>query len=826
MSPLAMLLESGLPESFDRITRLAAMTLRAPIVLIVLRGEAELRVVSHAGLPLPWASSGELPLALEQPCRRVLDVTSPLVLADVTQQLRTGGEDALRIGAFCGVALRAGGEAIGALCVARPDPAAWRDDEVSMLVDLASSAQDELSILLAPPPRELLESAAVGFTSFDAEWRCTFVNEAAAELLRVAREELLGRRLWDAVPGLVGSIFHHSYLRVMTDRVPVAFEERSDALGAWIETRAYPMDGGVAVHWRDVTARREREEELRRREARYRSVFEDSGEAMYIASSDGRVLEANRAFTALFGYAPAELHALAVPLLYAQPEEWDALQAEIEAHGGVRAHEVTLSHRDGMRVPCLLTATPQRSRGGELLGYQIVLHDITERKREQERLVRSAFQDVLTALPNRALFLDRLERVVRHAKRHDGYRFAVLFLDLDRFKFVNDTYGHEAGDELLVQAARRLESCLRQEDTVARLGGDEFALILDAIQDLSDATRVAERIQAELSQPFVVRDSQILTSASIGIALSYTGYDEARDVLRDADAAMYRAKSAGRARFEIFDRAMHEHVLARLQLETDLRRALDRNEFMLQFQPVVDLGDGSVSCVEALVRWTHPTRGTLLPGEFIRTAEETGLIVELGWWVLREACRQLRAWRTEMPSMPHLIVAVNLSPRQFMQQNLPERLDAILEEERVEPSTLRLELREDVVMDEPELALDVLRRLRERGIGICLDDFGTGYSSLTHLQRLPITMLKIDGSFVRGIVDDRKDLGVVQTILALGHTLSIDTIAEGVETADQLRKLRKMGARYAQGYLFSMPLDAEAVGRLIATAAGRTGNGG
>jgi diguanylate cyclase (GGDEF)-like protein/PAS domain S-box-containing protein len=820
-SPLATILDAGVPESFDRITRLAAMTLHAPIVLIVLREGAALRVVSQSGLPLPWSSSGELPLVLEQPCRRVLDVQSPLVLADLTQQPRTGGEDALQVGAFCGVALRTAEDTLGVLCMARLEAGPWRDEEVNMLAELASSVQDELSIRLAPPPRELLESASVGFTSFDADWRCTFVNDAAASILRVPREDLLGRRLWDVVPGMVGTIFHHSYLRVMTDRVPVAFEERSDELGAWIETRAYPMDGGIAVHWRDVTARREREEELRRREARYRSVFEDSGEAMYITTVDGRVLEANRAFTKLFGYSVDDLDTLHAANLYADSDEWEALQAETNAHGSVRAYEVTLTHRDGTRIPCLLTATAQRGRGGELLGYQLVAHDNTERKREQERLVRSAFHDVLTGLPNRALFLDRLERVVRHAKRHDDYRFAVLFLDLDRFKFVNDTYGHEAGDELLVQAARRLESCLRQEDTVARLGGDEFALILDAIQDLSDATRVAERIQTELSQTFVVRDSQILTSASIGIALSYSGYDEARDVLRDADAAMYRAKSAGRARFEIFDRAMHEQVLARLQLESDLRRALDRGEFALQFQPVIDLDDGSVGCVEALVRWKHPAKGTLLPGEFISTAEETGLIVEIGWWVLREACEQLRAWRGQMPSSPRLKIAVNLSARQFMQQNLPERLDAILSETGVDPTKLQLELREDVVMSQPELALDVMRRLRQRGIEICLDDFGTGYSSLTHLQRLPVTVLKIDGSFVRGVADDRKDLGVVQTILALGRTLSIEAIAEGVETAEQLHKLRKMGARYAQGYLFSTPLDADAVGRLIGAASAR-----
>jgi diguanylate cyclase (GGDEF)-like protein/PAS domain S-box-containing protein len=809
------LLESGASEAFERITRLVAMTLRAPYALLALRVGERLHVVSETGLPLPWSSSGELPLALETLCLRTLEGIDPLVLEDTTQ-LATGGEEALRVGSYCGVPLRSGGEVVGVLCMARPDSSPWSESEVEMLVDLAAGAEDELAARLAPAPVELLESASVGFTSFDADWRCTFVNAAAAQILGRDRENLIGRRFWEEIPELVGTLFHSSYVRVMEDRVPVAFEERCEPLGLWLETRAYPLDDGIAIHWRDVTARREREEDLRRREARYRSVFEELGEAMYISSREGRIIEANASFLELFGYTERDLPGLTADMLYADPADRERLRAEIETHGSVRAFEVTLIRRDGTPMPCLLTATAQRSRSGELIGYQGVVHDVTERKREQERLMRSAFHDVLTGLPNRALFLDRLERVVRHAKRHEDYLFAVLFLDLDRFKFVNDTYGHETGDELLVQAARRLQSCLRQEDTIARLGGDEFALILDAIQDLSDATRVADRIQSELSQPFVVGDRQVRTSASIGIALSYTGYNEARDVLRDADAAMYRAKSAGRARFEIFDRHMHERALMRLQLEGDMRQALLRDEFSLLYQPVIHLEDGTVCCVEALVRWEHPTRGMLLPGDFIKIAEETGLMVDIGWWVLREACRQMRQWQDENGAPIDLTVAVNLSSRQFLQQDLLYRLESIFEETGIDPRLLRLELREEAVMQEPQLALDILNQLRSRGIQICLDDFGTGYSSLTHLQRLPITALKIDGSFVRGIVADRKDLGVVQTILALGHTLSIDAVAEGVETVEQLRKLRKLGTKFAQGYLFSTPLDAADVGRLIA----------
>jgi diguanylate cyclase (GGDEF)-like protein/PAS domain S-box-containing protein len=802
-------------ESLGRITRLAALTLRAPMAVLVLREAEGMRIESEKGLPAPWSSSAEVPLVLERLCELVLASETPVVVDDVAQLGPTGGESALRVGAFCGVAVHALSEVAGALCVARAEPHAWTKEEVSMMVELAANAQDELAVRLAPPPLRLLESASVGFTSFDSEWRCTFINAAAAQVLGRTREELIGRNFWEAVPELVDTIFHQSYLRVLEDGIPVVFEERCEPLDAWIETRAYPLDGGVAVHWRDVTASREREEELRRREARYRNVFQHLTEAMFIASVDGRVAEANRAFLELFDYTAPDLTMLGVADLFADPDYLTALHQELEAHGSVRAFEVMLERRDGSPVPCLLTATAQCSRDGELVGYQAVVSDMTERQRERERLVRGAFHDALTGLPNRALFLDRLERVVRHAKRHPDYRFAVLFLDLDRFKLVNDTYGHETGDDLLDEAARRLESCLRQEDTVARLGGDEFALLLDAIQDLSDATRVAERIQVELSKPFIIRNRRIQTSASIGIALSYTGYDAARDVLRDADAAMYRAKSAGRARFEIFDREMHDRVLAQLQLEADLRGALERGEFSLHYQPVVGLDDGSVSCVEALVRWTHPERGTLLPAEFIGTAEETGLILDLGWWVLREACRQLKRWQQAGNGMATLTIAVNMSARQFMQQDLPERLDELLAETGIEPTRLRLELRENVVMSEPEFALNVMRRLRERGIQICLDDFGTGYSSLTHLQRLPITVLKIDSSFVHGIAADRKDLGVVQTILALGHTLSIDAVAEGVETPEQLRKLRKLGARYAQGYLFSTPLDAEAIGRLI-----------
>jgi diguanylate cyclase (GGDEF)-like protein len=429
--------------------------------------------------------------------------------------------------------------------------------------------------------------------------------------------------------------------------------------------------------------------------------------------------------------------------------------------------------------------------------------------------LHDAFHDALTDLPNRALFMDRLGRAVERLKRHREGCLAVLFLDLDGFKVINDSLGHAIGDELLVGTARRLQTCLRAEDTVARLGGDEFAVLLDDMRHISDATRVSERIQKELGQPFVVSGHEVFAPASIGIAMSATGDESFEDLLRDADTAMYRAKALGKGRYEVFDPAMHLRAVTRLQVETDLRRAVEREEFRLHYQPIIAIEGGYVFAVEALVRWQHPTRGLVPPLEFIPVTEETGLIVPLGEWVLREACRQMWHWEQELGALAPHMMSVNLSSKQFMQHDLIDKVKEILGETGLDPRRLGLDLTESVVMENADSTTVMLTQLTELHIHLSIDDFGTGYSSLSYLHRFPIEALKIDRSFIRRMGAQGENLEIVRTILTLAHSLGMTVVAEGVETAEQLRQLKDLGCEYAQGYLFSRPVDGDAAAVLI-----------
>jgi diguanylate cyclase (GGDEF)-like protein len=427
----------------------------------------------------------------------------------------------------------------------------------------------------------------------------------------------------------------------------------------------------------------------------------------------------------------------------------------------------------------------------------------------------AAFHDTLTNLPNRALLAENLKFVIERARQHEDYQFAVLFLDLDRFKNVNDSLGHSIGDQLLITMARRLESCIREVDMVARLGGDEFAILLDGIPNQAEATNMARRIQEKLMSPFNLSGHEVFTSTSIGIALSSTGYDHPENMLRDADTAMYRAKAQGKACYEVFDKGMHTHAVYLLQMENDLRRAIDREELRVYYQPIVSLDNGQLAGFEALIRWQHPERGFINPSDFIPLAEDTGLIVPLGLWILKRACQQLCKWQWQSPANRSLFMSVNLSGKQVAVPSLVSDISEILAETHVEAKYLKLEITESAVMENADMAARLLKRLKALGVQLSIDDFGTGYSSLSYLHRFPVNTLKIDRSFVGRIGEAAENIEIVRTVISLAENMGMEVVAEGIETLSQLKQLRKLKCQYGQGYLFSRPVDAEAVSAWI-----------
>lgn len=442
-----------------------------------------------------------------------------------------------------------------------------------------------------------------------------------------------------------------------------------------------------------------------------------------------------------------------------------------------------------------------------------------EAERIERQLRHDALHDGLTGLPNRACFVERLRHAGERARRNADDSFAVLFVDLDHFKIINDSFGHLVGDELLIEVSRRLAACLRSVDTLARLGGDEFALLLEEVRDPSDAARVAERLQVALRTPIAVRDSEVFTSASIGIALSGRADDASQHLLRSADLAMYRAKEHGRGRFEVFDPAMHTAAMDRLRLETDLRRAIERDQLILHYQPVFSLTTGGVVAVEALIRWQHPERGLIPPLDFIPVAERTGMIKEIGYWVLARACEQLKRWEREFGYGAPQSVWINVSPKQFAQCDLAQQVEELFESLSFEPRRIKFEITESIMLEDIELAMRTLGDLRRLGVQVFMDDFGTGYSSLTYLGRLPLDGIKVDRSFVSQMGTDVRQAQLVGTIITLIRNLGLEPIAEGVETDHQAKLLREMGCAFAQGFMFCRPVPPREIDAMLRSSA-------
>lgn len=458
---------------------------------------------------------------------------------------------------------------------------------------------------------------------------------------------------------------------------------------------------------------------------------------------------------------------------------------------------------------------PVADDGSPVTRIEGFVSDVTALRQSQERLLYDAFHDGLTGLANRSLLLERVDMALRRQRRRSRFSFAVLFLDLDRFKVINDSLGHEPGNQVLRITARRLEACLRQEDTVARLGGDEFAVLLDEISDAGDAVRVASRILEVLALPIYLGREEVFTNASLGIASSLSGYKHPEEPLRDAEIAMYRAKAQGGGQHELFDRTMHRRAVAQLRLESDLRRAIKRQELRLVYQPIVDLAGGRVCGFEALMRWRHPERGLLRPQEFLGIAVDTGLIVPMSWWVLEQAGRQMVRWQQRFPAESPFYVSVNLTSKQFSQNDLAERIQGVLFETGLAPGSLHIEITENVVMHHADSVDATLARIRDQGVHLALDDFGTGYSSLASLRHLPLQSLKIDRSFVSALSGKHTSMEIVRTIVDLAHNLDMEVVAEGVEEADQMSSLLELGCDFGQGYLFARPMEPAAVEEML-----------
>ncbi|HEV2861769.1 MAG TPA: EAL domain-containing protein [Pyrinomonadaceae bacterium] len=551
---------------------------------------------------------------------------------------------------------------------------------------------------------------------------------------------------------------------------------------------------------------------------RFRSAFEHAAIGMALVSTEGRWLQVNRSLCQILGYQEKEL--LSTDFLsVTHPEDLPAAMSNIgqllKGKAQSSKMEKRYVHKLGHEVWVHWSVSLVRDPYTKSVHLIFQVQDITDRKLAEQQLHHDAFHDALTGLPNRALFMDHLKLAIARSRRNTQSLFAVLYLDLDRFKVINDSLGHTIGDQLLVGTADRLKTNLRPGDTVARLGGDEFVILIEDIADEKEAVQVAERIQKELLQPFNLSGREVFTTVSLGIAPSSTGYERAEDILRDADTAMYRAKSLGKSRYEIFDKAMHARAINLLQMETDLRRACEREEFLIHYQPIVALDDFRLRGFEALVRWNHPERGYISPLDFIPVAEETGLIAQVGEFVLREACRQMQRWQAQFPLDRPLWISINLSSKQFSQTALITKIATILRETGVNPHCVKLEITESVVMENIETATDMLRQMRALGVQLAIDDFGTGYSSLSYLHRFPIDTLKIDRSFVTRMTENSENAEIVRTIVVLAQNLGMDVVAEGVETNEQLVLLQKLGCENGQGYYFSKPVNSDGAERII-----------
>ncbi len=675
----------------------------------------------------------------------------------------------------------------------------------------------------------LVRNASDGIAVLDARGGIRYVGDSLSRSLGYSPAQVLGRN-GSGLAGLIHPADQPAFEEILTGVLEKPGEVlrtdlrlcRADRTWVWMEASVQNLledrdVAGVALNLRDIVERKRAEEAYRRGEERFRSLVHSAQDIICVADAEARVRYLSPAFERVLGRDPEDRLGKSC-FEHVHPEDAGRARAAfdllLEDPSSEPAAEIRVGHEDGSWRYLEIVGRNLLS-DPNVEGIVLNARDITGRKAFEEQLVHRAFHDALTGLPNRALFADRLGHAIKRAGRREG-AVAVLFLDLDGFKLINDSMGHDVGDELLVAVGRRLKKILRPEDTVARLGGDEFAVLLEDARGPEDAKEVTERILGELEKPFDLPGQRVFVSASIGIAVGGCDPNRPAELLRKADLAMYRAKDHGRGRYSCFDTSLDVRIRERLGLENDLRRALERAEFEVHYQPTVRLASGTVSGVEALLRWRHPERGLLEPREFVRTAEEMDLMLPIGEWVVREVCRQLRAWQQRRPTRPPLKASVNLSGRQLADPGLVRTISELLQGTGLEPGTLYLEITESVFMDDPSSNLHVFRALKQLGARLVLDNFGTGYSSLAYLKWLPIDAVKIDRTFVRCLDEDPEYALLVSAMIQLSHALRKEVFAGGVETAGQLTCLLDMGCDVVQGDYFWPPLPAAATHEVFA----------
>jgi len=680
--------------------------------------------------------------------------------------------------------------------------------------------------------REIVDAVNEAVCVVDAQGRVTLWDAALDRLLGCPRQRALGGALTMAVPALATADFKRAMddaastrtARMLTIGVPAGAGTRV------LHVRILPVSTGLSLLWLDVTDRARAERTLKRSEERLALAAEGANDGLWEWDLRTQEFFWSARWGAMLGSPAASgVGRIDEWTDRVHPEDIGTLKQALDAHLEGRTdhfrHEHRLLHQDGTYRQYLCRGVAVRGVGGRPSRIAGSLTDTTDHAVAQERLRSAGFLDPLTGLCNRAVFVEGLGRRLEELKERRGGWFAVLYLDLDRFKVVNDSLGHLVGDELLIAVSRRLESCLRPGDALARLGGDEFAILLNGLDEEQQANAIASRIQEALSTPFSIGGREVFTSASIGIAFGVDQYSTPDEIMRDADTAMYHAKSRGKARHELFDADMHARARNRLGLENDLRRAINGNDFEVHYQPIVSLKTGMCVGFESLVRWTRNGEA-ISPAVLVPVAEELGLIEPLGTWVLQEACRTFARWKRQFPRLPLECITVNASSRQLVQQNFFRAVEDVVHKTGLKPADLRIEITETALMDSPNLAAEVLRELRDFGVKIYLDDFGTGYSSLSHLHKLPVDALKIDRSFVRSLLLPERP-AIVESILSLARTLNTSVVAEGIETDVQARELQRLGCTHAQGFLFSKPLSRDAAEALLAAGQplGLTGSG-